>query len=110
MIKPWLNELIPEHFGADFIAAGLIVIGLSMFANFTNLLSRLRLRWEAVLAALVTALPVLLDQLGVIDLKPLLMHLGMSPEWAAVLVGLMPFVLAFLRPLVHVKDAQDQQP
>jgi len=65
-------------------------------------LSRLRVRFSALVAALLTALPVLLDQLGVIDLKPILSHF-MAEEWAALTVGLMPFVLAFLRPLVHLE-------
>jgi hypothetical protein len=65
-------------------------------------LARLRVRWHAVAAALFTAFPVLLDQLGVINLKPILSHF-MAEEWAALTVGLMPFVLAFLRPLVQLE-------
>jgi hypothetical protein len=65
-------------------------------------LARLRVRWHAVAAALLTAFPVLLDQLGVINLKPILSHF-MAEEWAALTVGLMPFVLAFLRPLVQLE-------
>ena len=65
-------------------------------------LSRLRVCWHTLAAAMCTALPVLLDQLGVIDLKPVLRHFT-SEEYAALIVGLMPFVLAFLKPLVHME-------
>lgn len=68
----------------------------------TTFLARLRVRLGALAAALITALPVLLDQLGVIDLKPILAHV-LPEEWAGLLVGLLPFVLAFLKPLVHLE-------
>lgn len=64
-----------------------------------DFISRLRVHWHAVAAALLTALPVLLDQLGVIDLKPILAHF-MPLEFAELVVGLLPFVLAFLKPLI----------
>lgn len=65
-------------------------------------LTRVRIRLSALAAALLTALPVLLDQLGVIHLRPILAHF-VADEWADLIVGLMPFVLAFLRPLVHLE-------
>jgi hypothetical protein len=67
------------------------------------LLLRLRFRWHAFLAALALALPVLLDQLQVIDLKPILLHF-MAPEWVALFVGLMPFYIALLKPMLHLED------
>jgi hypothetical protein len=73
-----------------------------MLNNLKAFLGRLRVRWHAVAAAMCTAFPVLLDQLGIIDLKPVLLHFT-SEEYAALIVGLMPFVLAFLKPLVHLE-------
>jgi hypothetical protein len=68
----------------------------------TDFFARLKVRWQAVLAALLTALPVLLDQLGVIDLKPIFANF-MPSEYAGLIVGLLPFVLAFLKPLITVE-------
>jgi hypothetical protein len=68
----------------------------------TDFFTRLKVRWQAVLAALLTALPVLLDQLGVIDLKPIFAHF-MPAEYAGLIMGLLPFVLAFLKPLITVE-------
>jgi hypothetical protein len=73
-----------------------------VLAKIKALLARVRVSWHALVAALVTALPVLLDQLQVIDLKPLLLKY-MSPEMVAVVIGLMPFYLAFIKPLITVE-------
>jgi hypothetical protein len=68
-------------------------------------LARVRIRMAPLVAALVAALPVLLDQLGIIDFKPILTHF-MAPEYAVALVGLMPFLLAFLKPLIHLAEKE----
>jgi hypothetical protein len=70
-----------------------------------SFLGRIRVRTAPLVAALVAALPVLLDQLGIIDFKPILTHF-MAPEYAVALVGLMPFLLAFLKPLVHLAEEE----
>jgi hypothetical protein len=70
-----------------------------------DFLTRIRVHWTAFAAALLTALPVLLDQLGVIDLKPILSHF-LPEEYAGLIVGLLPFVLAFLKPLI-VMEAKE---
>jgi hypothetical protein len=72
----------------------------------TNLLSRVRISWHAFLAALLTALPILLQQLQVVDLKPLLSHY-LGDDWAAVLVALMPFYIALLKPMVSVEPHEE---
>jgi len=81
-----------------------------MLQTIQDMWTRFEVHWHAVAAAFVTAVPVLLDQLGVIDLKPILQHF-MAPETAALVVGLMPFVLAFLKPMFKVtpppQDTQD---
>ncbi|MGZ3675359.1 MAG: hypothetical protein ACXVCO_13720 [Ktedonobacterales bacterium] len=68
--------------------------------------ARFEVHWHGVAVAFVTAVPVLLDQLGVIDIKPILIHF-MSPEMASAVVGLMPFALAFLKPLFKVAPHPD---
>ena len=49
---------------------------------------------------------MLLDQLQVIDLKPLLGRY-MSAEVVALVVGLMPFYIALLKPMIHFEDRKD---
>ena len=71
-----------------------------MFETLKDMLARFEVHWHAVAAAFVTAVPVLLDQLGVIDLRPILENF-MSPEMAGVMIGLLPFVLAFLKPMIQ---------
>lgn len=68
-----------------------------------TLLTRIRVRWHALVVALCGAMPVLLDQLGVIDLKPILHHF-MNDEIAALVVGLMPFYIAFLKPMFRLEE------
>jgi hypothetical protein len=76
-----------------------------MLAKIKAVQARIRVQWHAVYAACLTALPVLLDQLGVIDLKPVLQHF-LPEDTAALVVGLLPFVLAFLKPMVHLDDEE----
>ncbi|MBW7970961.1 hypothetical protein [Bradyrhizobium sp. BR 10289] len=68
-----------------------------------DLWARLKVRWHIVALAFLTALPELLDWLGMVDLKPLLSHF--LPDGAATLiVSLLPFVLVFTKSMVHVED------
>jgi hypothetical protein len=75
-----------------------------MLDKIEFLWARLQVRWHVVAAAFLAAAPVLLDQLGVIDLKPILSKF-MDPGMAAIVVGLMPVILAFLKPMVHTDPA-----
>jgi hypothetical protein len=68
-----------------------------------NLWARLTVHWQVVSAAFIVALPSILDYLGVIDLKPLLMHFGASDKMAELITNVMPFVLAFVRPMIAVE-------
>lgn len=68
--------------------------------------ARLEVRWHAVAAAFVAAVPVLLDQLHVINLRPILEHL-MSPDMAGVVEGLMPFALLFCEKLFAITPHPD---
>ena len=67
-----------------------------------DLLARVKVHWHVVLAALIAALPSILDWLGVVDLHPILMHLGASDSLATLIVNVLPFVLAFLKPMLVV--------
>jgi hypothetical protein len=71
-----------------------------------NFLNRIHIRLHALAAAFLAAVPILLDRLGVIDLHPILAHVGISPPVADLIIGLMPFYLAFIKPLVHVEPAE----
>ena len=73
-----------------------------MTAYLKGLWARVNVRWHVVLAALIAALPSILDYLGVIDLKPLLIGLGMKEGIVDFIVKALPFVLAFVKPLVAV--------
>jgi hypothetical protein len=68
-----------------------------------NLWARLTVHWHVVLATLVAALPAILDYLGVIDLLPILLHLGVPEGYAGMIVKAMPFLLAFLKPMFAVE-------
>jgi hypothetical protein len=69
-------------------------------------LSRVKIRWHSLIAATSVATPVLLTQLQVIDLKPFLSRY-MSIEVASIVVGLMPFYIALLKPMIHIEDRQE---
>lgn len=72
-----------------------------MRAYFADLWARLEVHWHAVAVLLIAAAPGILDWLGVIDLKPLLMHV--VPENVAdLIVAILPFILAFVRPMLAV--------
>ncbi len=67
-----------------------------------GLWARATVHWHVVLAAFIAALPSILDYLGLIDLKPLLIGLGMKEGIVDFTVKALPFVLAFVKPLVAV--------
>lgn len=65
--------------------------------------ARVTVQWHVAVAALIAVLPPLLDWLGVVDLTPILIQLGMSEPAAKLLIHLLPFALAFVRPLIAVE-------
>jgi hypothetical protein len=67
-----------------------------------NLWARVTVHWNAVVAVLLMAIPSILDYLGVINLQPLLLDLGVPEAYAGMIVQAMPFVLAFLKPMFAV--------
>ena len=74
----------------------------------TAILARVKIRWHALIATFSFAFPVLLQQLQVIDLKPLLTRY-MSAEVAAIVVALIPFYIAMLKPMIQIEDRKDTQ-
>jgi hypothetical protein len=75
--------------------------------RLAELRQRARFRWHAFIAALSISMPVLLTQLQVVDLKPIIQRFGISPEVAAIIVALIPFYIALLKPMVHFEDQND---
>jgi hypothetical protein len=77
-----------------------------MRAYLADLWARIEVRWHAIAILFLAAAPGILDWLGVIDLKPILMHV-MSEAAADLIVGCLPFVLAFVRPMLAVTPAAE---
>jgi hypothetical protein len=71
-----------------------------------GLWARITVHWHVLAAAFIAALPSLLDYLGVVDLKPILVHFGVSDVVAGAIVGLMPFVLMFLKPILAITPSE----
>ena len=78
-----------------------------MIDHLKALWARVTVHWSVVAAAFVAALPAILDYLGIVDLKPLLLPF-MSEAKANFIVGILPFLLAFLRPLVALAPKDDE--
>lgn len=74
-----------------------------MIEYLKALWARLTVHWHVVLTALIAAAPSILDYLGVIDLLPILTHLGAPEGLAKFVIGVLPFVLAFVRPMLVVE-------
>ena len=74
-----------------------------------DLWARLTVHWHVALAALIAALPSILDWLGVVDLRPILVHLCVPDNVAALIVNVLPFVLAFLKPMLIVEPASEDE-
>jgi hypothetical protein len=77
-----------------------------MLDYLKDFLSRASIRLHTLTAAFATASPILLQQLGVVDLHPLFAFLHISPGMSDVILGFMPFYLAFIGPLIHVEDGE----
>lgn len=77
-----------------------------MLSELKDLLQRLRVRWHAVVAALILAAPSLLLYFEGIDLRPILAHF-LPENYVEVIVSLLPFVIAFMKPMIHLEDPSD---
>lgn len=76
-----------------------------MIDKLKALWARVTVRWHVVLTAFIAALPEILNYLGIIDLRPLLAHF-LPDNYVDLIVGALPFVLAFLKPLVIVEPPE----
>jgi hypothetical protein len=78
-----------------------------MFDKLKALWGRLRVRWHVLAVALLAAAPEILNYLGVIDLKPILSQF-LPDNWVSLIVGILPFVLVFLKSVISVEPVKDQ--
>lgn len=78
-----------------------------MLDKLKALWERVQVRWHVIVIALVAAAPEILNYLGLIDLKPILSQF-LPENWTNLIVGILPFVLVFLRSAVSVAPAQDE--
>lgn len=76
-----------------------------MWAKVKDFLSRVRVRLSPLIAMLVLALPSVLDQLGLIDLHPLLDPI-FGDKASAAMVTLMTIVLSLLKPLIKLRPPE----
>jgi hypothetical protein len=74
-----------------------------MLNELKDLWARVRVRWHAVAVAVIAALPTLLLYLEGIDLRPILAHF-LPENYVELIVALLPFVIAFMRPMVHLEE------
>jgi hypothetical protein len=73
-----------------------------------DLWSRVTVHWHVLLAAVLAALPGILDYLGVIDIRPLLEHF-LPDNWVNLIVAVLPFVLMFLKPMIAVEPVETEE-
>lgn len=77
-----------------------------MIEYLKDLWARITVHWHVVVAALIVALPSILDYLGMIDIKPVLIHLGVKDGVADLIVKVLPLVLAFVKPMIAVAPVE----
>jgi hypothetical protein len=77
-----------------------------MLKELSDIWARLRVRWHAVVLALAAVLPALLYHLEGIDVRPILAHF-LPENYVEIIVALLPFVLALLKPMIHLEEPQD---
>jgi hypothetical protein len=77
-----------------------------VLAELKDLWARVRVRWHAVALALVAALPTLFLYMEGIDLRPILAHV-LPENYVDIIVALLPFVLAVMKPMIHLEDTSD---
>lgn len=75
-----------------------------MTAYLKNLWARVTVHWHVVAATILAALPAILNYLGLVDLRPIFSQV-LPANYVDLIIGVLPFVLAFLRPLVAVEAA-----
>lgn len=74
-----------------------------MLSELHDIVTRIRVHWHAVVVAVITMVPLLLQQLDGVDLTPILSYL-IPEHYVPLVVSLLPFVLVVMRPMVHLED------
>ena len=69
-------------------------------------LARVRIRLTAAAVAALAALPYVLDQLGVVDWRPILSRF-LGDSWTSIVIALIPLALAFTKPLLRLEELDD---
>jgi hypothetical protein len=77
-----------------------------MLNEISDLWARLKIHWHAVAVAVVAAIPAVLLQLEGVDLRPILSHV-LPEHYVDLIVTLLPFVLALMKPMIHLEDPKD---
>lgn len=77
-----------------------------MWEKIKDFFKRLRVSLVALVVAAVAALPAALDYLTGVDLRPILTPF-VGETTANFIVGAMPFIILFVRPLVHLIEPDD---
>lgn len=78
-----------------------------MIKKLEDFWDRVTVQWHVVAAAFIAALPAILDHLGWIDLTPILSTF-LPENLVTLVVGILPFVLAFLKPMLIVEPVETE--
>lgn len=74
-----------------------------MIETLKGMWARFEVHWHAVAIAMVAVVPEALDKLGIIDLRPILEPF-LGYEKTNALLGLLPIVLLFMRPVLKLNE------
>lgn len=77
-----------------------------MLNELSDIWARLKIHWHAVAVTVIAAAPAVLMQLEGIDLRPILAHV-LPENYVDIIVALLPFALAIMKPMVHLEDPAD---
>lgn len=78
-----------------------------MLNELSDIWSRLKVHWHAVVVAFVALLPELLYQLDGIDLRPILSHV-LPANYVDMVITALPFVLLVMKPMLHLEEPKDE--
>jgi hypothetical protein len=71
-----------------------------------SFVKRIRVRLWPFVAALLAALPYVLDYVGMLDLRPIMIYL-FGEDRGALMTPLLVLVLAILKPAIHLEPEED---
>ena len=77
-----------------------------MFEKIKAFFARVRVRLLPIGAAVLTALPFVLEYAGAINVTPLLVHY-LGESWAAALTPLLVLLFASLKSALHLEPKED---